>query len=185
MYSPAEACYETASPGSSMYSDLPVPESTGCSRMKVRTPRGQVQPLKVPCLPGGPSMPCCADLRPTTSSLHKHSGLWTHRSTVCARTQCARRAAAQVALDTGTSAHAHTPGSRESPPSRELPPPPASLPPPEWLLMENLPTVPTDPVPFFTLVKIFTHRNRWGGLWGSHDQYLSDLWATGHAVLCE
>jgi hypothetical protein len=73
------SCYETASAGCSMYSDLPVPGVTGRSRMKVRTPRGQMQPLKAPCLSGGPSMPCCAHLRPTTS------GRRTHRSAVCAR----------------------------------------------------------------------------------------------------
>jgi hypothetical protein len=99
------SCYETASAGCSMYSDLPVPGATGRSRMKVRTPRGQMQPLKAPCLPGGPSVQCCAHLRTTTS------GRRTHRSAVCARS--ARRAAAQVAPDTGTSAQAHTPGSRE------------------------------------------------------------------------
>ena len=48
-------------------------------------------------------------------------------SCVCA--QCARRAAAQVAPDTGTSAHAHTPGSRagaftvkEAPTASRFPP---------------------------------------------------------------
>jgi len=25
---------------------------------------------------------------------------------------------------------------------------------------------------------------RWGSLWGVHEQYLRDLWAPGHAVLC-
>ena len=74
-----------------------------------------------------------------------------------------------LAPDTGTSTHAHTPGSRERLQSRELPSPPASLPPPEWLL--NLPTVPTDPILFspYQIFIFFTYRknlyrNRWGVL---------------------
>jgi len=39
----AGSCYETASAGCSMYSDLPVPGATSRAPMKVRTPRGQVQ----------------------------------------------------------------------------------------------------------------------------------------------
>jgi hypothetical protein len=66
-----------------MNSDLSVPGSTCRSRMKVRTPRGHVQPLKAPCLPGGPSMPCRAAFRPQTSSLHRLRTV--ARSAVCAR----------------------------------------------------------------------------------------------------
>ena len=80
-----------------------------------------------------------------------------HTRISCVCTHCAGREVAQVAPDTGTSAHANTPGSRERLPSRELPPPPASRAPPEWkcLLMENLSTVPTDRVrPPQCLVKI-------------------------------
>jgi len=96
--------------------------------------------------------------------------LWTADSQIsCVCAQCARRAAAQVAPDTGTSMHAHTPGSRECLQSRELPSPPASLQPPEWLL--NLPTVPTDPILFspYQIFIFFTYRkklyrNHWGVL---------------------
>jgi hypothetical protein len=84
-------------------------EVLGRSRMKVRTPRGHVQLLKAPCLPGGPSMPCRAAFRPPTSSLHRLRTADPQISCVCA--QCARRAAAHVAPDTGNFAHAHTPGS--------------------------------------------------------------------------
>ena len=64
------------------------------------------------------------------------------------------------------------------------PPPPASRPPPEWkcFFMENFPTVLTDRVR--PLAKNLGTRSSWGGLWGVHEQYLSNLWATGHAVLC-
>jgi len=123
------SCYETASVGCSMYSDLPVPGSTGRSRLKVRTPRGQIHPLKASWFPGGPSMQCCPYLRPTTS------GRRTHRSAVVRSVR--GRAAAQVAQDTGTSAQAHTPGTREHLPSRELPPPPVSRLTPEWLLRKS------------------------------------------------
>ena len=104
-------------------------------------------------------------------------------SCVCA--QCARRAAAQVAPDTGPSAHAHTPGSRERLPSRELPrrlPLPARPRSGNVVFIENFPTVPTDRVR--PLAKNLGTRSSWGGLWGVHEQYLSNLWATGHAVLC-
>jgi hypothetical protein len=71
-------------------------------------------------------------------------------SCVCAK--CARRAAAQVAPDTGTPAHEHTHGCvypRGS--SRRLPP--SVLPPATGVEMafdpENLPTVPTHSAPLF------------------------------------
>ena len=88
----------------------------------------------------------------------------------CVWAQSRRRAAAQVAPDTGISAHAHTTGSRESLPSRELPPPPASLPPPEWLLMENLPTVPNRPN--------FSHIIFVGGICGGITDLMSNISAT-------
>jgi hypothetical protein len=47
---------------------------------------------------------------------------------------------------------------------------------------KKCPTVPTDRVRL--LAKNLATRSCWGGLWGVHEQYLSDLWATGHAVLC-
>ena len=142
-----------------MYSDLPVPGATGHSCMKVRTPRGQVQPLKVPCLSGGPSMQCCqmcirrhlhctrAPDGGLTDQLMMMSFIVLSETKSNVFAQCGRWAAAQVTSDTGTSAHAHTPRSRESLPSRELPPTPASLPPSEWLLMENC---QCQPGTFFT-----------------------------------
>jgi hypothetical protein len=76
----------------------------------------------------------------------------------CVYAQCSRRAAAHIAPDTGTSARAHTPGSRERLPSRELPLPPAErspVPPATGVEMafdlENLPTVPTDSALFFSV----------------------------------
>ena len=79
--------------------------------------------------------------------------IWTADSQIsCVCAQCARRAAAQVAPDTGTSAHEHTHGCvypRGS--SRRLPP--SVLPPATRVEMafdpENLPTVPTHSAPFF------------------------------------
>ena len=44
-------------------------------------------------------MPCCADLRPTTSSLHKHSGQLTHRSAVCVRVTVRSARAGQLRKD--------------------------------------------------------------------------------------
>ena len=122
---------------------------------------------------------CCAGFRQRTSSLHKHSGRRTHRSAVCAR-----RAAAQVAPDTGPSAHAHTPGSRERLPSRELPrrlplPPATGV---EMCFFGKFSNCANRPGP--TLAKNLGTRSSWVGLWGVHEQYLSNLWATGHAVLC-
>jgi hypothetical protein len=102
-------------------------EVLGRSRMKVRTPRGHVQPLKAPCLPGGPSMPCRAAFRPPTSSLRR-----THRSAVCARS--ARAGQLRMLRQTQALLRTHThPGAFL--PSRELPPPPAErspIPPQEW-----------------------------------------------------
>ena len=101
----AGSCYETASAGCSMYSDLPVPGATGRSRMKVRTPRGQMQPLKAPCLPGGPSIQCCAHLRPTTSDGRLTDQLCV--PTVCAEGSCASSAGHRHFC---TSTHTRVPG---------------------------------------------------------------------------
>jgi len=54
--------------------------------------------------------------------------------------------------------------------SRELPPPPASLPTPEWLLMENLPTVPNRPN--------FSHIIFVGGICGGITDLMSNISAT-------
>ncbi len=151
----AGSCYETASAGCSMYSDLPVPGATGRSRMKVRTPRGQMQPLKGPCLPGGPSMPCCAHhkLRPATLDV----GLTDQ---LCVRAVRAQGSCASCAGHRHFCASTHTrvPGAftvEGAPAASRFQPG----------FRGNLPTVPTDPVhsTLFRLGQIF-HTLGWGSV---------------------
>ena len=123
-------------------------------------------------------MQCCAHLRPTTS------GRRTHRSAVCSRSaragQLRKLRRTQALLRT----HTHPgPGSvyrRGSSPAASRFPPATGV--EMFFFMENFPTVPTDRVR--PLAKNLGTRSSWGGLWGVHEQYLSNLWATGHAVLC-
>ena len=136
-------------------------------------------------------------------------------SCVCA--QCARRAAAQVAPDTGPSA-AHSPGSRDRSAHtqlaqllrrcRRLADEAATGSAQQVTVLrqqggrrqyakrlglgrrrrvcgKNTHTLPRPVLQFRTVENCQPSNTRPPqGLWGPHEQYLSDPWAPGHAVLC-
>jgi hypothetical protein len=96
-----------------MKSDLPVPGSTRHSRMKVRTPRGQVQPLKAPYLPGG--SPC----RVVRLSARRHLHCTDTPQGNCARScahdgQLLKVRCARGSRATGVCALTHAPAHRNA-----------------------------------------------------------------------
>ncbi len=86
----------------------------------------------------------------------------------------------------------HTPGKRVSlvrtaAASPFLLPCPPPRPPSQFQTVGKkiAPNCPTDPTNFGLVFRSPVGTpHRLSGLWGAHDQYLSDPWAPGHAVLC-
>ncbi len=180
-----------------MSTDHPRPRATCRSRTRVHTPQGELQQLKAPWCPGHPSMQGLATFRLSTSPRHRHY-YWSQqdelRTRIAGQRACragAHRPCSQASVRTGPAGipvrgyvdvRAYTLEAREP---RAYPP--SACPPSSWSSLsvsdswqKNCPQLSNRPHklrPCFQ-ARVPTDSQ---GLWGAHEQYLSDPWAPGHA----